>query len=126
MQYLIVFLIIQIFVFIIEYNLDYKLNPITLFNDWHIYIVKYTCIMSLILVIYYIVKLSLILMFYYDKDYIIPNYYPNTIKNWLSELQETTNMDIETKNSFVKFYLKLILLYSLIFIVNILALIYTF
>lgn len=143
------------------------------FNSLSIYFIKYCCIMSLIMVIYYIVKLYLILMFYYNKNYIIPIYYPNKIKNWLLELKNSINISTPThtpththtigdfssrpsvggmgesewkrglpisigraeeleqkqeekKNSFVKFYLKLILLYSVIFIINFLSLIYFF
>ena len=141
------------------------------FNSLSIYFIKYCCIMSLIMVIYYIVKLYLILMFYYNKNYIIPIYYPNKIKNWLLELKNSINSSFsqeestptigdfsdeskwkrglasgsgsaeelaatqpstqatqqkqeEKKNSFIKFYLKLILLYSVIFILNFLSLIY--
>ncbi len=56
--------------------------------------------MSLIMVIYYIVKLYLILMFYYNKNYIIPIYYPNKIKNWLLELKNSINISNPTIGDF--------------------------
>ena len=66
------------------------------FNSLSIYFIKYCCIMSLIMVIYYIVKLYLIIMFYYNKNYIIPIYYPNKIKNWLLELKNSINISTPT------------------------------
>nr|YP_004376355.1 hyp3 [Moniliophthora roreri]ADO51586.1 hyp3 [Moniliophthora roreri] len=149
----IAYIFAKIFLFIIGYNEDIN----NIFNSLSIYFIKYCCIMSLIMVIYYIVKLYLIIMFYYNKNYIIPIYYPNKIKNWLLELKNSINISTppiadfsdesdwkrglpsaggaaeeleqkqeEKKNSFVKFYLKLILLYSVIFIINFLSLIYFF
>lgn len=155
----IAYIFAKIFLFIIGYNED--INKI--FNSLSIYFIKYCCIMSLIMVIYYIGKLYFIIKFYFNKNYIIPIYYPNKIKNWLLELKNSINIssptigelydDSELKrrlpngsgaeeelatpataellqeekiNSFVKFYLKLILLYTVIFIINFLSLIYFF
>ena len=151
----IAYIFVKTFLFIISYNENIN----NILNNLPIYFIKYCCIMSLIMVIYYIVILYLILMFYNNKDYIIPIYYPNKIKNWLLELKNSINISIEDlsdkserkldlakkraaeklstparlrqkqeekKNSFLKFYLKLILLYFVIFIYNFLALIYFF
>ena len=131
------------------------------FNSLSIYFIKYCCIMSLIMVVYYIMKLYFIIMFLNNKNYIIPIHYPNKIKNWLLDLKNSINLSTphisatfnakniqlkggacgpsepglekreelvkkDKKISFFKFYLKLILLYSVIFIINFLILIYFF
>jgi len=73
----IAYIFAKIFLFIIGYNENIN----NIFNSLSIYFTKYCCIISLIMVIFYIVILYLIIMFYYNKNYIIPIYYPNKIKN---------------------------------------------
>ena len=93
-------------------------------NVYIIFLLKIWTILNLFVIIYFIWKLYVIVMYANNKEYINPEGYPKFIKNEFLESKDIAiNEYLKDSGKVSKHYLKLILLYSTIALINLIIIV---